>query len=610
MSDAALAILATLPIVAVAVLLVGMRWPAYRAMPLCYAIVVVLALVAWQTPSVVVVAASLKGLVITVELMFIVFGAILLLNALEASGALARINHAFHTVNPDKRVQAILVAWLFGSFIEGAAGFGTPAAVAVPLMVGLGFPAMAAVTAGMIIQSTPVSFGACGTPIMVGLHDGLRGAGSIDEFAIAQGFLNGEALLNAVALKVAVLHATCGLLVPLLLVATLTKFFGPNRSARDGLAIWPFALFASIAMTGPYLCVAWLLGPEFPTIVGGLIGLAVVTPAAQARWFLPKGEPPWDFGDRRTWLDEWTGLVAPPKDDYPRGMSLASAWSPYVIVAVMLVLSRLPQLPVKDWLRGVSLRWDNILGTGMSESIEPLYLPGSFFVLVSLLVVAMHRVPPRKALAALSRSARLMVGASFALVFTVPMVQVFLNSGGGSQGYPSMPIALAQGVASLVGEAWPFAATFVGGVGAAIAGSNTVSNMMFSLFQWSVAKQIGADPTWVAALQAVGGAAGNTICVHNVVAAAAVVGLVGKEGAVLRKTMPVFTYYALLAGALGYAAVWGAQTGPLNAGTLVAAAIALLAVATVAWGTRRPVSRAPVEVSGGDSQLAEEATEI
>ena len=116
-------------------------------------------------------------------------------------------------------------------------------------------------------------------------------------------------------------------------------------------------------------------------------------------------------------------------------------------------------------------------------------------------------------------------------------------------------------VEQLVGEAWPIFATFIGGIGAAVAGSNTVSNMMFSLFQFDVGSRIGVDPTWIVALQALGGAAGNTICVHNVVAASAVVGLVGKEGIVIRKTLIVFAYYALLPGALGYAIVWSATKG-------------------------------------------------
>ena len=159
-----------------------------------------------------------------------------------------------------------------------------------------------------------------------------------------------------------------------------------------------------------------------------------------------------------------------------------------------------------------------------------------------------------------------------ALVFTVPMVQVFINSSGGAAGYEQMPLVLAEGVANLTGSAWPFFSTFIGGLGAFVAGSNTVSNMMFSLFQFGVGERIMADPTWIVALQAVGGASGNIICVHNVVAASAVVGLVGKEGAVIRKTLMPFFYYALLTGSIGYGIV-NMATGILNAGFILASLI-------------------------------------
>ena len=169
------ALLAFLPILAVGILLVGFRLPASRAMPLSYIVAAGLALSVWQVPGVRVAAASVKGLMIAFQLLYIIFGAILLLNTLRYSGALAVIRSGFTSISPDRRVQVILIAWLFGAFIEGAAGFGTPAAVTVPLMVGLGFPAMAAVVSGMIIQSTPVSFGAVGTPILVGVNKGLSG---------------------------------------------------------------------------------------------------------------------------------------------------------------------------------------------------------------------------------------------------------------------------------------------------------------------------------------------------------------------------------------------------------------------------------------------------
>jgi lactate permease len=166
------------------------------------------------------------------------------------------------------------------------------------------------------------------------------------------------------------------------------------------------------------------------------------------------------------------------------------------------------------------------------------------------------------------------------------MVQVLINTGGGAAGFEQMPIVLAESVASITGSFWPIFAPTIGGLGAFVAGSNTVSNMMFSLFQFGVAERIGVDPTWVVALQAVGGAAGNIICVHNVVAASAVVGLTGQEGTVIRKTLFPFVYYALLPGALGYSIVWYASKGIFNLGTLIAVVIAALAVYVIATRSR------------------------
>ena len=119
--------------------------PARRAMALAYAVTVVVAWSMWKVEIPVIVAASLQGLLLAVSLLYIVFGALLLLATLTYSGAVSTIREAFARISPDRRIQAIIVGWLFGSFIEGAAGFGTPAAVCAPLLLALGFPAMAAV---------------------------------------------------------------------------------------------------------------------------------------------------------------------------------------------------------------------------------------------------------------------------------------------------------------------------------------------------------------------------------------------------------------------------------------------------------------------------------
>jgi lactate permease len=583
MATGILTLLALAPIALVMLLLVVLRWPAKRAMPLAYAVTVALAVAVWRVSFAQVSAATLNGLIITATLLYIIFGAILLLNTLQESGAMMTIREGFTNITPDRRIQVIIIAWLFGSFIEGSAGFGTPAAVAVPLLVGLGFPGMAAVMAGMIIQSTPVSFGAAGTPILVGVSTGLSTDDSIRSWAMEAGYAGWDPFLAMIGVKVAFLHALAGTLIPLFVVSLITRFFGKNRSLAEGLTVWRFALFAAFAMTVPYFLVANLLGPEFPSIIGALVGLAIVIPAAKKGFLMPDRQHPWDFDRSENWDPDWTGSIrVEDAVHHSGGMSLVKAWSPYLLVALLLVLSRLKTLPFGEWMRRWKVEVSNLLGSDITTKVEPLYLPGTVFIVVSALTFLLHRMRPVDYLRAWKRSGNTTIAASVALVFTVPMVQVFINSGGGAAGYAKIPIVLAEGVAALTGSAWPMFAPLIGGFGAFVAGSNTVSNMMFSLFQFGVGQRIGVDPTWVVALQAVGGAAGNIICVHNVVAASAVVGLVGKEGAVIRKTLLPFAYYALLPGAIGYCIVWYAQRGILNLGSVVAALI----ITAVIWVIR------------------------
>ena len=156
---------------------------------------------------------------------------------------------------------------------------------------------------------------------------------------------------------------------------------------------------------------------------------------------------------------------------------------------------------------------------------------------------------------ALGDSGKMLVGAGFVLVFTVPMVRVYINSGSNVSELSSMPLAMAEWVAGSVGNIWPLFAPTIGALGAFIAGSNTVSNLMFSLFQFGVAERLAISGAMIVGLQAVGAAAGNMIAIHNVVAASATVGLLGQEGNILRLTIIPTIYYVLLTGILGLIAI-------------------------------------------------------
>ena len=546
MSLGILSALALLPILSVFVLIVMFRWPATRAMPVAYLITILLALLVWKVSFLQIAAASLDGLVTAASILYIVLGAVLLLNLLQESGSIHAIRKSMFLISPDRRVQAIIVAFFFGAFIEGSAGFGTPAAVAAPLLVAVGFPAMAAVMVTLIIQSTPVSFGAVGTPILIGVNAGLSGQAEVTGYLHAHSF-DFPGYLHAIGGKVAIIHGITGTLIPLILVLMMGRFFGPKRKWTEGISMLPFAVFSGLCFTIPYTLTGVFLGPEFPTLIGSLLGLIIVIPAAKAGFLIPKDV--WDFPIRKTWPPEWEGQTFDTETEIPTEKSIFRAWLPYGLVAVFLLASRLwPWL--KGGLASLTLSWRQILGTPIDTSFQPFFLPGFLFLIVSILTLFVQKMSKKQAKKAVKRSFRMLLGPTIALAFAVPMVKVFINSGIPG-GLDKMPIVLAAGASALAGKAWVGLAAVIGALGAFIAGSNTFSNMMFSLFQFATAIKTGAVPGVIVALQAVGGAAGNMICVHNVVAASAVVGLIGKEGHLIRKTLIPMVYYLIVAAIIG-----------------------------------------------------------
>lgn len=559
------AALALFPIALGGVLLVGFRIPAKHAMPAAYVAAVIVAFSAWQMSPSRIAAASIQGLFLTFDLLFIIFGAILLLHTLERSGGVAAIRRSFSGISDDRRVQVVIVAWLFGSFIEGAAGFGTPAAVAAPLLVALGFPAAAAVMLGMMIQSTAVTFGAVGTPVLVGVQGGLGGEAFAAALAAAD--MTMMDYLRAVTAKAVLLHAIAGVLMPVWMIVMLTRFFGARRSWTEGLSVLPFALLGGVAFTVPYVLFGTFLGPEFPSLLGAPVGLAIMVTVARKGWLLPKDS--WSFPPREAWEAEWVSGLEEKLTDVPegRGITTAAAWAPYALLGVFLVLTRLPTLPIGDWLRVVNITWDDILGSGIAATTTPLYLPGFILLLVVLITALMHRMDAADLGRAFRSSTGVLVGAGIVLVFTVPMVRVYINSDVNSAEMLSMPLAMAEWVAGNVGAVWPFFAPMTGALGAFIAGSNTVSNLMFSAFQYGVAERLAMSTVFIVALQAVGAAAGNMIAIHNVVAASATVGLLGKEGSTLRKTILPTIYYLLVVGTVGLLTVHLLGVGdPLTGG--------------------------------------------
>lgn len=559
--------IAAVPLLLAGVLLVGLLWPATRAMPLAWVTALAVGYFAWNMPVNWLAAASAAGFMTAIEILWIVFGALVLLYTLMEAGAFDRINRGFATVSDDRRVQIVLIAFFMATFIEGAAGFGTPAAVVAPLLLGLGFPALAAVIAGIIGHIIAVTYGAVGTPIVVGIQSPLDSV-EFTRVAIQDGGMTVQEFSREVAAWAATYHALVGFVMPLFAVGMVVYFFGDpdDRSLAPAWEVAPLCLASGIAFAVPYWISAWFLTAEFPSLIGSMVGGAIILSILRAGYLLPDDE--WEFPERDRWKDHWVGSIEPGQSngggDSPEAeaadlsggedMSLLKAWSPYVLLVILLVVTRAVD-PISTFInRNIFVvSWGGILGTDLTGAVAWMNVPGFWLLVSAVLAIPIFGMSGQEVGDAWKEAARKIVSPFIALVFVIAMVQVMLQSGahpGSTPGGVSMIVLLAQTTADLLGPAYPAFASLIGALGAAMAGSNTVSNITFGAFQFEAATQLGLPRTIIVGAQAVGGAIGNLVAIHNLVAALATVGLLGQEGRVMRLNMIPLLYYSAGVGLL------------------------------------------------------------
>jgi lactate permease len=416
---------------------------------------------------------------------------------------------------------------MFGSFIEGAAGFGTPAALAAPLLVSLGFPPLAAAVVSLICDSSAVSFGAVGTPVAVAVSQVADKASG--------NFLEGVTFYTAAA------HGIMALFVPLLAVIVMTRVFGPEKSSKPALAVLPFALFAGLSFAVPYVLIAAIFGYEFPSLLAGLIGLVITIFAAKNKFLVPKSV--WKFSEGET--------IAKSE----KHINLFLAWLPYILIAAILIITRLPALGIKDIIntnaKGIFLiQIPNLLGVEQLDfSLKWANIPGVLpFIPVAIATIFLHKMPQEKVKAAWSDTFRQIGGAAVAIVAGICLVQIMKFSDINTSGLHNMMTIMAEKVAATGKFLFVLISPVIGILGSFISGSNAVSNLLFTNLQFETAANLGLSQVLITASQIVGGAVGNIICINNIVAACATVGISGREGRIIRiNIVPTLIYTVVIA---------------------------------------------------------------
>jgi lactate permease len=497
-----LPLLAAAPIVVILAGMGALRWSAAAAGTLGVAVAVALALAFFDLGGAAGVArgaaaagAGAEALHAMATILWIILPALAIYEFQRRAGAIDRIRDALAGLTDDRRLQALLIAWFFGLFMEGAAGFGTPVALAAPLLVGLGFPPVRAVALALVGHAAGVSFGAVGTPTLTQVE--ITG---LDARTLA-GWVAG-------------LHAALGAI--LLLVVARLAGDGPLRRGDLG---WVVA--AGVAFFVPSLVLAVFAGPELPSLGGAMVGGAAFVGLL---WWRRRGAA--------------TGGAVP----WPPLADLA----PYLVILGLVLASRLvPE--VRAALVAVELGWS--LPGGFRGVFQPFFHPGTMLML-GLLVGA--GVTGRGGLVAGAVGAALvrMGPVAAALLFMLVLSRVMVHAG--------MIAALAEAAAG-AGAAWPLLAPAIGVLGTFVTGSATASNILFTEFQVSTAAALALSPVVMVAAQGFGAAIGNVVAPHNIIAGCATVGLKGHEGEILARTVLPCLVYTLAGGAavLGAVAILG-----------------------------------------------------
>lgn len=535
-----LALLAFIPILLTLILMMIFNLPAKWCLLISWILAAVFAFFFWDIDIKALFAGSIFGMLNSADVLIIILGAILLMNTLKASGATASINRGFMNICPDKRVQACIIGFSFCSFIEAAAGFGTPAALAGPLMVSLGFPPMAAAMIALVCDSTAVSFGAVGTPVTSALG--------------ALGLSGNADFTSQFAFWTALPHAIVGIFLPLIVLMMTTKFFSKEKSFKPALEAAPFALFTGLTFSVPLLLISLFVGYEFASLLAALFSIAVTVIAAKKGFLVPKNT--WDFGPKEEWNKEWlaTSKVSPVAESK---MSLLKAWVPYLLVALILVLTRIPQLGIKNILTTNSffvIKINNLFGfDNLDWSLKWAYLPGTFFVIVAVITNFIHKMDKEKVKQSWKDTIKQLSGAALALLFGLALVEIlkYKNNEG-----VSMMVEMANALAKVGKGLYILISPFIGVLGAFVSGSATISMNLFSNLQYDTAYALGLPTVFIVSMQCVGAAVGNMVCINNAVAASATIGTVGKEGKLIKMNAIPMLIYTLATALIFYIVIF------------------------------------------------------
>ena len=515
--------------------------PSSKALPLSALVAYIVVLLVFKQDAKLVNANVISGALLALTPLSIIAGAIFLFKCMEITGALAILRKSLDGVSENPVAQLMIVGWAFMFLIEGASGFGTPAAIAAPILYSLGFPALRVALFCLVLNTIPVTFGAMGTPVWFGLSLLQLPQESVREIA------QQAALINTIA-------------APVIVILALRLVVSDAADIKKNLL---FILLSTCACTLPYLGLSYF-GVEFPSLLGGLIGLIITLLLAKYKIGIEAVNRPTD--NRPAATEQAPAKTVPLK-------TLIKAAFPLWGTVLLLVLTRLPELGLKALLQAtepalhISLgllgtlhistslvaSLTDILNTAVTWKHSVLYIPSIIpFAVTGSVTLWLFRqqAEPNTLKTAGQQTLARMRTPFFAMLGALIFVNMMML--GDSSGQNSAAVAqIGHHLAQITGANWTFFAPLLGALGSFFSGSATISNLTFAGIQTTIAEQLSLPLTTILALQSVGAAMGNMVCINNIVAVTAILGLQNRDGDILKNTSLILAVFAVVAGGMG-----------------------------------------------------------
>ncbi|WP_188397240.1 L-lactate permease [Sporomusa sp. GT1] len=517
------AFMAAIPMIIIFYLLAIRRAPGQIAGGAAVASAVLVAVLVYKMPVAAALTATGMGALYGVfPIFWIVITAIFIYNMTVETGQFEIIKNSIASITDDRRLQALLIAFAFGAFLEGAAGFGTPVAISAGMLVGLGFNPLYAAGLCLIANTAPVAFGGIGIPIIVaGQVTGL------DTMKISQ--MVGRQL------------PFLSVIIPIWLVVLMSGW-------KSTMEILPACLVAGISFASVQWFSSNFIGPELPDILSALATMVALY------LFLKVWKPAktWRFADEKAAA---TTMANVPK--YSTGTVL-KAWSPFIILTVMVILWGLK--PIQVVIDSVTLKFlvpglDKVVmqvapiakqPTAMAAlyKINWMSAAGTALFIASIISAMILGVGPSRFVSIFAKTFKQLTKPLITIPCVLGLAYVMNYSGMSS----TLGLFLAG-----TGGLFPFFSAFLGWLGVFLTGSDTSANALFGNLQAVTAQQVGMDPVLAVAANSSGGVTGKMISPQSIAVATAATGLVGKEGDLFSFTVMHSLVLAIIVGLMTYA---------------------------------------------------------